>query len=284
MQNFLIFLFVENTSYTIHENDPLGLFFESFVLKERYAMVVEKWQEAFPLRLYEVSPDGRATVTTLMNLFQEVASHHAEHLNCGFSDLYPRNLGWVLSKFYLRMERFPRYGEVLTLRTWPRERKRIFAFREVEFLLGSETIGRGTSAWCVIDLEERKALPVEKVLAPYPLWEEALFPEEPASLPRLENPSREWSTTPRITEIDMNGHVNNAVYLGWAVEALPREIPFGHLPGEVRFLFRKEVSFGGSVRSLARSVEENQTLHRLENARGEEVARVLICWVPRETL
>jgi acyl-ACP thioesterase len=274
---------MKNTSYTIHENDPLRLFSESSVLKERCAMVIEKWQEAFPLRLYEVSSDGRATVTTLMNLFQEVASHHAEHLDCGFSYLYPRNLGWVLSKFYLRMERFPRYGEVLTLRTWPRERKRIFAFREVEFLLGSETVGRGTSAWCVIDLGERKALSVEKVLVPYPLREEAFFSEEPASLPRLESPSWEWSTTPRITEIDMNGHVNNAVYLGWAVEALPREIPFGHLPGEVGFLFRKEVSFGESVRSLARRLEENQTLHRLENSQGEEVARVRIRWIPRES-
>ncbi len=245
-------------------------------------MVMRKWQEEFPLRLYEVSPDGRATVTTLMNLFQEAASHHAEALNCGFSSLYPRNLGWVLSKFHLRMERFPRYGEILTLRTWPRERKRIFAFRDVEFLRGSETIGKGTSVWCVIDLRERKALSVEKAMEPYPLWEEALFAEDPAPPPRLENPSWEWSTTPRITEIDMNGHVNNAVYLGWAVEALPREIPFGNLPGEVGFLFRKEVAFEEPVRSLARSLEENQTLHRLENARGEEVARVRIRWIPRE--
>jgi len=229
-----------------------------------------------------VSADGRVTATTLMNLFQEAASHHAENLNCGFSHLYPRNLGWVLSKFHLHMRRFPRYGEVLTLRTWPRERKRIFAYREVEFSSGSEVLGGGTSAWCVIDLEERKALPVDKALEPYPLREECLFPQGFASLSRLENPSWEWSTTPRITEIDMNGHVNNAVYLGWAVEALPREIPFRHLPGEVDFLFRKEVAFGEEIRSFARELENNKTLHRLENAAGEEVARIGIRWIARD--
>ncbi len=246
-------------------------------------MTAQEWKEAFPLRLYEVSADGKATATTLMNLFQEAASHHAENLGCGFSALYPRNLGWVLSKFTLCMDRFPRYGEILTLRTWPRERKRIFAFREVEFSSGEQILGRGTSAWCVIDLNQRKALTVDKALTPYPLQEESLFAEDFAPLPRLGKTSWKWSTTPRITEIDMNGHVNNAVYLGWAVEALPREFPFRYLPGEVGFLFRKEVSFGEEIFSFAQELEGKVTLHRLENADGEEVARVRIRWISRET-
>ncbi len=242
---------------------------------------MESWREDFRLRIYEVAPDGGATAATMMNVFQEAASHHAEALGMGFPHLKPRKLGWVLNRFRLKMRRYPVYGETISIRTWPRMGKRIFAYRDVVFSVGEDSVGFGSSVWCLIDTEERKALSLCGALDSFPCRDERVFDEEIPSVPAVQAPKWEWRTDARYSELDLNGHVNNSVYLGWALEPLPPEYVARRVPEELLFFFRKEVSLGDPVVSLAEDGGGGATVHSLEAVDGGELARVSIRWRDR---
>lgn len=243
-------------------------------------MTMDPWLEDFRLRIYEVGPDGLATATTMMNVFQEAASHHAESLGMGYPQLSPRSIGWALTKFRLTMDRYPRYGETVTIRTWPRAGKRIFAYRDVEFSVDGERVGIGSSVWCLLDLQARKALSLIKALDGFPCRDERLFPDEIPSVHSCDGAWEWcWSTTPRFSELDLNGHVNNSVYLGWAVEPLPRDYPFLRMPKEIFFAFKKEVSSDMEVFSRASRMGDDLTVHSLEDRDGGELAKVSIKWL-----
>jgi len=236
------------------------------------------WRENFRLRNYEIGPDGRGKTTTMMNLFQEAASHHADELGIGFSQLMPKGIGWALTKFQLHMDRYPEYGETVSLRTWPRGRKKIFAYRDVEYSIDNEVIGKGTSIWCLIDLKERKALSLKEEIPNFPDWDERLFDEEIANIPSLKEVDRSWDTKARLTELDLNGHVNNSVYLGWAVEPVPYEFIGANLPKDITFLFKKEATLGTTICSKMSFADSARTIHSLTDGDDKELARMSINW------
>jgi fatty acyl-ACP thioesterase A len=81
--------------------------------------------------------------------------------------------------------------------------------------------------------------------------------------------------------MDMNGHVNNVVYVQWLLESVPSETWDAHVLSEVILEYRSECNFGDSVKATCcEIVEEGEAfvlLHKL--ARGEgEIVRAKTVW------
>jgi acyl-ACP thioesterase len=56
---------------------------------------------------------------------------------------------------------------------------------------------------------------------------------------------------PRLSDLDINGHVNNAQLLGWTLEALPREVSGKPALREIDVQFRHECRLDDLVTSRA---------------------------------
>ena len=85
----------------------------------------------------------------------------------------------------------------------------------------------------------------------------------------------------RRNDMDMNGHVNNVVYVQWLLESVPPETWEKHVLSEIILEYRSECNFGDSVTATCCEIEEaNDTyvlLHKL--ARGEgEIVRAKTVW------
>ena len=65
-------------------------------------------------------------------------------------------MSWFITRCHLKIIRYPEYGDILKIRTWPKGRKRVFAYRDLELSLGNEIIGIGSSVWCLIDPENQE--------------------------------------------------------------------------------------------------------------------------------
>ena len=50
----------------------------------------------------------------------EAAGVHAQLLGAGFDTMIERNLYWVHSRMKIKFIEFPRVGDMITLRTWPK--------------------------------------------------------------------------------------------------------------------------------------------------------------------
>ena len=57
----------------------------------------------------------------------------------------------------------------------------------------------------------------------------------------------------RRSDVDMNSHINNVVYLGWALESVPEDVYSGFTLYEMEMDFKAECKAGDTVQS---SVQE----------------------------
>ena len=232
---------------------------------------MEKGRYQFKVRSYECGPDGRATLPTICNLFQEAASLHAASLGFGKGDFAAagENISWVLTRMVVKMNRYPVWEDELTVETFPRGGRKIVAWRDFEVKdAKDQTLGVASSEWMIIDLATRKihAIP-EKVFAandpanvpvlglePFTKFR---FPEGGSGVPPLHFAAMK-------SQIDLNGHVNNVHYISWMLE--PGE---SRCPAEMEVVFRSETFAGDEVR-VETAAADGYTYHRVSAPDGKD--------------
>lgn len=241
------------------------------------------FEKEFPVRNYEVDWNGRVSAVTLLNYLQDAAAGHAALLGVAVSDLLARGLIWVISRIHLRVGRYVQDGEIVRVRTWPSTRNGLFSCREFE-AYGREgvTVALATSSWAALDLKTRRPVRLSDRLPPYPLQPRRAIPDEFGTLPQPERVDAELCFQVRREELDVNRHVNNAVYAEWALETMPGEIAEGFRPEEIEIGFRAEALYGDTVVSRCQQVESGASpsfIHQLWCERdGRELARLRTRW------
>jgi len=234
----------------------------------------------FQVRSYECGPDGVATLATVCNYLQEVASLHAEALKFSRSDFAAagENISWVLTRLRVTMTRYPKWEEKVVVTTYPRAGRRITALRDFALHVGDEQIGLATSEWMVINLATRKVVPV-----PQHVYDVANDEQPPVlgedAFSKLRWDCREAACAERFKarrgDIDLNGHVNNVHYVEWLVEALPTEVGAIH---DFEVAFKSETLVGDAVASEAVEVESGVFAAHVASSDGKDrvVARIRV--------
>ncbi len=229
----------------------------------------------FRVRSYECGPDGRATLPTICNYLQEAASLNAEELGFSKSNFEGAgvNVSWVLTRLLVRVSRYPKWEEEVSVVTFPRGGRKIVAWRDFEILgADGERLGAATSEWMLIDLSTRRVQPLPAFV--YGCLDPSLRPvlgDSPFS-PKLKFPDAGAAPAPlafraQHSHIDLNGHVNNVHYIAWMLE------PLGTDPGcsDVEVVFRSETLVGDEVRVQAAEAD-GVTFHRVFAPDGKDHA------------
>ncbi len=219
----------------------------------------------------------------VMDRMQEAAGRHAARLGVGLPQLAARGITWVLVRNHVRFARPPRLDEPLHLATWPTGRRGLLAVRDFRLCDGSgEEVLRATSAWLLMRLDTRRPVRLDPHLPDY------LDLPGPALADDFEPlPEAGGDTAPAVVvqpaDIDVNDHVNNIVYLEWALRAAP-SFTTGRCPGELEVAFLGEARLGDEVRCRTRSEEGAGgalLLQSLENGAGRELTRLRSFWPAR---
>ena len=71
------------------------------------------------IRYSEVGPDGKLTLESLLDYFQDVSTFHSEDLGLGVGYLKEKNMVWVLSSWQIVVERYPMLCEKVITGTAP---------------------------------------------------------------------------------------------------------------------------------------------------------------------
>ncbi len=195
----------------------------------------------FEPKFHECRPGGEIYLHALVRYLQEMATHHADILGCGFYDLIRRDGYWVLSNIRIKVSDLPRYQCRFTIKTWPSRLSRLLAERE--FIVcdsaGKELV-RASSEWLVMHAKSNRpvnllALDLNLPQKPEKVFNSALkrlkavptghSTGHPTDLPT--GHSTEPSTDRAIlrltvpySALDVNGHVNNAQYVKWTMDAI----------------------------------------------------------------
>ena len=85
-----------------------------------------------------------------------------------------------------------------------------------------------------------------------------------------------------MQDLDLNGHVNNAIYVGWAVETVPEDFYRKQRPEHIDVVFHKESLYGDTILSRTQILVKKksfETLHTILGNNGTiELARINILW------
>jgi len=244
---------------------------------------VYEWE--FAIQYHETDQYGFVRHTALLNFMQTASVEHAKLLGVSVNAMLKAGYTWVLSRVHLTITCYLRAGDTVRIRTWPALRTHRFTVRDFEIYDGAGTlIGTATTSWAVLDMATRRPALLGSVLPDFPLTPARALQDDFGTLPQLKNREREQTIPVLRSDLDSNRHVNNTVYVSWALEAIPDEIDRDFRLTSLEIGFKAEALYGDVIRTMATASAESSScfIHLIENAAdGRELARLRTCWEPK---
>lgn len=239
------------------------------------------WMEQLKLRSYDVDSTHRATSASLCRYFLEAAWNHAEALGVGFGQLASQGRFWVLSRLLLEVERYPVWGSAVSLRTWPRAVKSVFARRDFEMTdSDGARLAAGSSAWLVLDTATKRPQRFNKLMPGLMAMDgPAALGRDPERLTESEAEDERFSVPVRYTDIDVNRHVGSGQYVAWLLDAYPSGFHCEHGLRVLEVNYLGETREGDVLTVRTRRVGDAVYCHSLTQGDGTEVCRARLTWV-----
>ncbi len=242
------------------------------------------FEHSYDIRSYEPRVDGRVSITSACNQMQDIASRHADSLGFGFKDLKRTGHFWMLARAYVMMDRLPGFGETTRIQTWPSGNERLIATRDYLLHDANGLIGRATSNWVAVDIENHRAQKPEDVLDSrnIPDVERAMLLPSRA-VARLKEGEFTTKITARRSDQDINNHVNSVRYGDFCLEAVPLEWTAENRCMGVDIQFRNESHAGDTYLSACSIMEPEDgmdtILHSLRRITDDkEIIRMKSWW------
>lgn len=177
------------------------------------------------VRYSEVGVDGRMTLESLLDYFQDCSTFQSEDIGVGLAYLQERSMAWLLSSWQICVNRYPRLCERITIGTAPYEFKGFLGHRNFEMKTeDGEVLAYANSLWTLMDMD--RMLPVkatEEMIRSYVT--EPKYPMEyaPRKIAMPEGGRALEHFTVRQHHLDTNHHVNNGQYVRMAMDCLGDE-------------------------------------------------------------
>ena len=223
-----------------------------------------KYTQKLTIPCYDTDASWRLKPTSFMNYAQEAAGNHAVHLGFGYDDLIASNTAWILSRVHVEFPDAPRWREEVTLNTWHKGLNRLFFLRD--FVItdneGKERV-KATTSWLVLNLETRRLVRDPKLVEEGTVCTENVIetPADKVQMPKDVEAEHVMDHAVAYSDVDMNAHANNAMYMQWAMDAVDYAIASSRPVKEFTINFNHETKFGDVVSIYKARVEQEDGLH-----------------------
>ena len=223
-----------------------------------------KYTEKHIIPCYDTDASWRLKPTSFMNLAQEAAGRHAVYLGFGYDDLIRNNTAWILSRVHVEFVDAPKWREEVTLNTWHKGLNRLFYLRD--FLVTDnegKTRVKATTSWLVLNLETRRLVRDPMLMEEGTVCDENVIetPADKVQMPKDAAPELVRRHAVSYSDIDTNGHTNNAMYMQWAMNSVDYETASSKPVKEFTINFNHETKAGDVVDIYRASVEKEDGLH-----------------------
>jgi medium-chain acyl-[acyl-carrier-protein] hydrolase len=248
-----------------------------------------QFEKEYYVHVYETGADGFLNISSLFDYLQDIASDHAIRLGFGRDALMQENRFWVLSRIYAEITAMPSWEDKIIITTWPNGTDKLFALRnfDVRFPDGRH-IASATSSWLILDRTTKKVQRPDALLSKF---YSDLNPEisQLRYASRLDFGGSENSSEERfkikISDLDINLHVNNVKYLKWAADTYTLDFVLENISKSVEINYLAESQFGEEVIIISVADQENikaynHTIRRIYD--NKELCRIRIEWMVKD--
>jgi len=243
-------------------------------------MIPDIWREQRLIESFDVDTLGRLRLQALFAYLLNSAWKHVKGTSYGHDELSVRNLMWVLVQMQFLIRRLPKWGETITIETWGKKIKRLYALRD--FAITSQTDEKlisASSSWMILDRTSGRPQRIE--------WNSDTFPGQPEREEIRDNLEKVTELRcgkelarfrVRFSDIDVNRHVNSTRYLQWMMDSHSCE----HLETtevetmELRFL--SGALAGDEVIVLSEGTKDQELFSVRRAGDDKELCRARIQW------
>lgn len=228
---------------------------------------------------------GWAKPDWLLNAFQDAAAHHCHQMGISGFDMAEKGLKWVVAQYRMTIDAAIPWLSQLTLRTWRYPWKNLYDVRQFRLLdQEGRTLVSAAGVWILIKAGSGRPVRLSPHLPRELMQAEGADPLLIKSHPEILQPDHEARLSVRYQDMDLNQHVNNGVYLKWALAAMPHAFTVSHLPVGCTLCYLQEAFYPDHVacRIMTEPAETGVvTYHDLIPERtGRTAARACIAWKP----
>ena len=172
------------------------------------------------VRYSEVGEDGRMTLQSLLDYFQDCSTFHSEDIGLGVDYFRQIHQVWLLSAWQICVNRYPKVYEQIVIGTAPYDFRGFIGCRNFEMKTKEgEVLAYANSIWSLMDTEKMVPVkPNEKMLAGYVLEEKYPMAYAPRKIAVPKDGADEEAFTVKPHHLDTNHHVNNGQYVRMAMD------------------------------------------------------------------
>ena len=234
-----------------------------------------KYTQNFHVPCYNTDAAWRLKPAAFMDLAQEAAGLHAIELGFGYEDLIKNNTAWILSRVNIKFVDTPIWRDDITLTTWHKGANRLFFLRD--FIMtdkeGKERV-KATTSWLVLNLETRRLVRDPMLMEEGTVCSENVIetPADKVQMPKDVPAELVLEHAVAYSDVDMNNHTNNAMYMQWAMDAVDYETASTKAVKEITINFNRETKAGDVVAIYRACVEKEDGLHVFVEGKVEDAS------------
>ncbi len=235
---------------------------------------IKKYTQTHILQHHECDKFGKIRLQSILNLFQIIADKHAEIMNIGYNFCVNNNLFWIIGGYATEILSSPKRYDEIEIVTWPSGEKKFYGIRD--FIIcdkNKKPLIKASGEFILMDLNSKRPVSIKEKSPQYSIIKERAFDTDFPKIPTPENIDYAKTTVASFDDIDVNQHVNNAVFLKWAVNSLPDEVLESKKISKFRVSYRKECKQNETVDVLV-DLKEDSSIHIIKSG-NTELAKVV---------
>lgn len=242
--------------------------------------MMDKLVKERQLKTYQCDRYGFLRPVALMNKLQGLAGTHADMLGAGREYCASHNIAWVLTHMFVDIVDMPRAEEKLVYSTWPSVTSAVRSERDFEIKDANGKLKlRAISQWVLIDLHTRRPVRITDFLPDWQGLPERVWDREFDKGTDF-IPTKTSVMACRFDDIDVNQHINNAVYTVWATESVGFEYRNAHKLRGIDLYFEHEINPHTPTVRVEVAFDGNITRHKIMTNEVEH-AKVICYWQDR---
>lgn len=182
-----------------------------------------KWEEKFKVKFHETDANEVAGVSQIFKYIQEAAMCQLENQHPTYKELFEQKKAFILSSIRLEMHApIFAYDEIIA-RSWACPSRGVNFVRCYEIERDGEILCEAASSWALVSTDEKRLLPVEDIDSSNYYMDEPIQTERPVRvrIPSALPTSLVGEYTVQLSDIDLNGHMNNTNYSRIICNCLP---------------------------------------------------------------
>jgi medium-chain acyl-[acyl-carrier-protein] hydrolase len=244
-----------------------------------------EYEKSYKIPVYDIGFDGQLSPFALFNFLQDIASEHAVLLRFGKDDLLKENRFWVLSRIAVQVKVWPGWEETVTVKTWPRGTDRLFALRDYEVTCpDGRVVALASSSWLVVDKTTRRVQRPDSLLTSFNSGI-AVRSSLERNAEKVDPVSEDFVTGKpvrvQISDLDINLHVNNVIYLKWITDSYDLDFRMKNHPVWVEINYLAESRLNDEIVIRTSTDKKNGKVYNHSMVRtvdNTELCRVQMQW------